>query len=290
MDRLKFYNIDDKYIEYLYQFDKKVPFNKNSKRPYIGIILEINEITYFAPMFSPKQQHNKYKANATHIRIGKDLGMIKLNNMIPVNKENLKYINFNDIQDKKYKNLLIQQNNFIQLNTDEIRQTAEKLYKFVTIDKKDFFIKLCCDFKLLEEKCKNYNNIMVEELKEVKNIFISNKPINIKDLKELEKQNYILNFEYSSTIKRLKNTLKQHNIEIEANMQYDITELRINAVKRGLGIGYVMKEAVKNELEKKELYEVKLPIELPISKINLIYIKQQLTQADKKFIKNYLKN
>ena len=105
MDRLKFYNIDDKYIEYLYQFDKKVPFNKNSKRPYIGIILEINEITYFAPMFSPKQQHNKYKANATHIRIGKDLGMIKLNNMIPVNKENLKYINFNDIQDKKYKNV-----------------------------------------------------------------------------------------------------------------------------------------------------------------------------------------
>ena len=51
-----------------------------------------------------------------------------------------------------------------------------------------------------------------------------------------------------------------------------------------------MKEAVKNELENKELYEVKLPIELPISKINLIYIKEQLTQSDKKFIKNYLKN
>ena len=73
-------------------------------------------------------------------------------------------------------------------------------------------------------------------------------------------------------------------------MQYDITELRINAVKSGLGIGYVMKEAVKNKLENKELYEVKLPIELPISEINLIYIKEQLTQSDKKFIKNYLKN
>ena len=33
-----------------------------------------------------------------------------------------------------------------------------------------------------------------------------------------------------------------------------------------MGIGYVMKEAVKNELENKELYEVKLPIELPIPK------------------------
>lgn len=156
MSRLKFYNIEDKYIEYLYQFDKKVPFNKNSKRPYIGIILEINGITYFAPMFSPKQQHCKYKANATHIKISENLGIIKLNNMIPVNSENLKYINFNNIQDKKYKNLLIQQNNFIQLNAENIRKTAEKLYKFVTIDKKKFFMELCCDFKLLEEKSKEY--------------------------------------------------------------------------------------------------------------------------------------
>ena len=73
-------------------------------------------------------------------------------------------------------------------------------------------------------------------------------------------------------------------------MQYDITELRINATKRGLGIGYVMKESVKNELENKELFEIKLPIKLPVSKINLIYVEEQLTQADKKFIKNYLKN
>ena len=138
MGRLKFYNIDDQYIEYLYQFDKKVPYNKNSKRPYIGIILEINGITYFASMFSPKQQHSKYKANVTHVRIGENLGMIKLNNMIPVNKENLKYIDFKEIQDKKYKLLLIQQNNFIQLNTEKIRNMADKLYKFVTVDKKEF--------------------------------------------------------------------------------------------------------------------------------------------------------
>ena len=159
MEKLKFYNIDDKYIEYLYQFDAKVPFNKNSKRPYIGIILEINEITYFAPMFSPKKQHDQYKNNIMNIRIGKNLGIIKLNNMIPVNKSNLKYINFNDIQDKKYRGLLIQQNNFIKLNTNDIRKKAEKLYKLVTIDKKDFFIKLSCDFKLLEKKYKDYEHL-----------------------------------------------------------------------------------------------------------------------------------
>lgn len=156
MERLKFYNIDDKYIEYLYQFDKKVPYNKNNKRPYIGIVLEVKGTKYFAPMFSPKQQHSKYKANATHININNNLGMIKLNNMIPVNEEDLQLIEFNKIQDKKYKNLLIQQNNFIQLNTDKIRNMANKLYEFVTVGKKEFFIQLSCDFKLLEQKLQEY--------------------------------------------------------------------------------------------------------------------------------------
>ena len=50
-----------------------------------------------------------------------------------------------------------------------------------------------------------------------------------------------------------------------------------------------MKEAVKNELEKKELYEVEMPIELPKMIVNLIYIKGEITRADKKFIKEYLK-
>ena len=106
----------------------------------------------------------------------------------------------------------------------------------------------------------------------------------------MKEQKYILPFEYTSTAKKLINSLKMYNISIEAYMEIDITELRINAVKRGLGIGYIMKEAVEEELKNKELYEVELPIELPSSKLNLMYIKEQLTKADKKFIKNYLKN
>ena len=60
-------------------------------------------------------------------------------------------------------------------------------------------------------------------------------------------------------------------------------------MKEGLGVGYVMKQAVKEELKKGELYEVEIPIKLPKSKINLIYMEGKLTKADKKFIKEYLK-
>ena len=56
-----------------------------------------------------------------------------------------------------------------------------------------------------------------------------------------------------------------------------------------MGIAYVIKEAVKNELVKKELYEVELPIDLPSIKLNLVYLRGELSKIDKKFIKEYLK-
>lgn len=159
-ERIKFYYIDNDYIEYLYQFDNKVPFNKNKKRPYIGIIIKVHNNNYFAPLFSPKQNHNKYSDNPTYMKIGKDYGIIRFNNMIPVIKESLIYIDFNKIQDKKYKNLIIAQNKFIQKNTVKIREKANKLYEFVTVDKKEFFVNLCCNFKLLENQSKIYKKML----------------------------------------------------------------------------------------------------------------------------------
>ena len=83
--------------------------------------------------------------------------------------------------------------------------------------------------------------------------------------------------------------MKCNNVNIVPDMEIDITELKVDATKMNLGLGYVMKDTVKNELKEKELYEVKLPIKLPSSTVNLLYLKGQLTNIDKKFIKEYLK-
>lgn len=156
LEKLKFYNIDNDYINYLYEFDKKVPFNKGEKRPYIGIVIKIENVRYFAPLFSPKKVHSKYSDNPTYMRIGGQYGIVRFNNMLPVAEKCLKYINFDDIDDEKYRNLILAQNVFIQRNTERIRKKAEKLYKWVTKDKKKFFVDLSCDFKLLEEKALLY--------------------------------------------------------------------------------------------------------------------------------------
>ena len=144
------------------------------------------------------------------------------------------------------------------------------------------------DFIVTDTTYSNEDEIVIESLKTINNIFVSKTPLKIEDVKELENLKFILNFDYTNTSKRLKEILNKYGVEIKANMKCDITELRVEAAKRNMGIAYIMKEAVIEELANKELYEVELPIELPSININLVYLDSQLTKVDKKFIKEYL--
>lgn len=145
------------------------------------------------------------------------------------------------------------------------------------------------DFVIIDTVPDNINNeLIIKTLKKINNIFISNELIEIKDIKEMEQYKYILNYKESISTKRLFEVLKENNVEIEADIQSDNTEMRIEEVRQGQGIGYVMKEAVEDALNKGELYEIKLPIKLPEVNINLIYIEKYLTKIDKIFIKKYL--
>lgn len=67
--KLNFYIIDDNYIEYLSQFDKHIAYNKNEKRPYIGVLLIVENHYYFAPLFSPKQKQYLFKVPLYYLTI-----------------------------------------------------------------------------------------------------------------------------------------------------------------------------------------------------------------------------
>jgi len=144
------------------------------------------------------------------------------------------------------------------------------------------------DFAVTDAKIDN-STVEIEELRTINNIFVSKTPLKISDIKELEDLNCILNINTTKTTKRLKELLEKYNVTIKSNMTSDATEVRVDAVKRNFGIAYVMKEAVKKNIEREELYEVEIPIELPVMKVNLVYLKGEITKADKKFIKDYLK-
>ena len=61
MERLRIYKISDKYVNYLHSIDNRVQFNKNAKRPYVGVVFKFGRHDYFVPMESPKPNHVNIK-------------------------------------------------------------------------------------------------------------------------------------------------------------------------------------------------------------------------------------
>ncbi|KUO52307.1 MAG: hypothetical protein APF76_04540 [Desulfitibacter sp. BRH_c19] len=157
MKKLRIYRIEDDYIEFLRRYDNiNVKYNKNSKRPYVGVVLVVNGIKYFAPLASPRPKHNKMKNSLDFIKIDKGkYGVINLNNMLPIVESALIEYNIMKEQDIAYRNLLLNQLSFINKNADIIMKKAARLYEKVTSGE-THLNKRCVKFKLLEEKCLEY--------------------------------------------------------------------------------------------------------------------------------------
>ena len=158
MKTLKIYYIDTNYINYLRKFDNRVAYNKSKARPYVGVVYTFNNQTYFAPLSSPKPKHLTMNNRALDIFKIKDgeLGIVNINNMIPTPISCLTEV-LPLVKDKQYRKLIIEQTTYLNNHKREL------------LDKVNFFMlkydtnKLskrtkdrCCAFRLLEEKCKEY--------------------------------------------------------------------------------------------------------------------------------------
>ncbi len=162
--RLKLYTIDDDYIKYLrsYIINKStILHNKNSNRPYVGIILKINDHTYFAPLTSDKR--GKYiNTNKPHIIKIKNnnvyYGSVLINNMIPVSKSLVRVLHYNNVEDKNYAILIANQINILNKLKPIILKNAAKFYDNVCSNSNEFFKSISNDFMQLEEKLNKYTN------------------------------------------------------------------------------------------------------------------------------------
>lgn len=147
------------------------------------------------------------------------------------------------------------------------------------------------DFAILDRIPSQYEkDIEVKEIMRSDYIFISDKNISIKDVKDLENYKYILAGEQRSNTIKLSKILKQYGVELDVRLRCGLTEQRVNAAKSEIGIAYVLREAAKKALTNKEVYEVELPnlIKLPEVSLDLVYVKGHLTKVDKEFIKKYI--
>lgn len=170
-DKLKWYVVDKQYVSYLKQFDNKIEDINYSERlkPYIGILITIDEVDYYVPISSVKEKHYRMKEDIDFIKITADdriLGVLNLNNMIPIDNENVKVLKYKEIEEyRKFKDdkekrlyisLLSYELGVINEKIDKIKNNAIKLYNEKIKRPNSKISKRCCDFRLLEEKCREY--------------------------------------------------------------------------------------------------------------------------------------
>lgn len=168
-DKLILVKLDADYCNYLRKYDNKVPYNYGEKElsPFIGVLFKVNKCMYFAPLSSPKPKHLKLKSKMDFFKIDKGkLGAINFNNMVPVTKNNIIKIDLNkksvNKKEAKYIKLLNEQIYWLNRHSEVLLGRSKRLYdKYVDNSLPISIASRCCNFKLLEEKCMEYNKVVV---------------------------------------------------------------------------------------------------------------------------------
>lgn len=126
------------------------------ERKYIGIVLKIGEMNYFAPLSSYKDKHKTMKESVDVIKI-KTYAVINLNNMIPVPDSQIVKIDINKEKDLKYRYLLQAESREVNRQRDRIRKNAEIVYRHKKRKGNSTpLAKRTNDFELLERLCREY--------------------------------------------------------------------------------------------------------------------------------------
>ncbi len=161
----KIVKVDSKYCDYLRQYDNKVSYNAGTKdlRPFIGVLFMIDKCEYFAPLSSPKPKHSKLKNTLDLIKIENGTyGVVNFNNMIPVMDKNYVIFDLNKKTENRAENfrleLLRNQLRWLTANKKDVNTKLKLLYNLYKSNKLPKNVKdRCCNFPLLEEKCREYN-------------------------------------------------------------------------------------------------------------------------------------
>lgn len=143
------------------------------------------------------------------------------------------------------------------------------------------------DFVILNEDEKNHDNLEIIKIKEIEHCFISsNIHSNIEySLSELNDYPLILQKKESNTRQYLDSIALDNKLILKPSLEVVSQDLVIEFTKIGLGIGFIIKELVGDELKRKELFEVKLKDRLSKKYIWLATSKNTIsTFASKKFI------
>ena len=153
-EKLDFYEVNVDYVKYLKQFDSRIPNveYQNRNKFLCGTLFKINGLNYFAPVssFNIKQSSN-YVIEVGNVPVGS----VRYSFMFPVPDAEIKQKVINNESDYQYRFLLRQELKYCNKNREVIQSKAKAIYH-KALDKNTTYHQFCCDFQLLEKKCKEW--------------------------------------------------------------------------------------------------------------------------------------
>lgn len=178
-----FYVVDINYLKYLHDIDSEVFYDAAKaydRKPFLGVIVTIDNCTYFIPLTSGKPKHADWKLCDTGhyliyeiiknkavrkrdiIKQYKDeqvyriLAVLDIKKMIPVPQGRYMRIDFSQVEDKQYRRLLIKEYEFCWGIRDGVLERAVKIYTEQKQNGKVY--PFYCDYSRLEKACAEYEN------------------------------------------------------------------------------------------------------------------------------------
>lgn len=170
----KWVTISEKYLDYLREFDSRVPFSnygKNKYKPFFGTLFEKDGLIYVASISHVQQRHISMKNALDFIKIyipdGKFdrlVAVVNLRYMFPVPKDIIEELYYRDIakhrsfssDEEKSKYIDLLKKELASINTMNFEKKAKRLYLLKNDYPDSKISKQCIEFKLLEEKAKIY--------------------------------------------------------------------------------------------------------------------------------------
>ncbi len=164
---IDFYDVDKKYIEFLQNSETEVrgftrvpnmEYGVRMQKFLCGIVLKINEINYYVPVTSKKERlPDSVLVLIPTDKIDQIKGSLKFNYMIPVPDFAITVRKINSEPDLSRRRFLNGQLLYCQSIETIILNQARRTYnKWFEGKGSERFYYNCCDFKLLEEKYKEF--------------------------------------------------------------------------------------------------------------------------------------
>lgn len=157
---LDIYTVDEGYVRSLqplapHLFHNSRPGQAHSRK-FVGVVLEIGDLKYFAPLSSFKPKHRKMRNGMDFLKVG-DFAVINLNCMFPVPDGLCQRVSIRGEPDTSYRSLLRNEWRIIRKMEDRIVRNARNLYRHKLANGNSTKLAARCnDFALLEEACRAY--------------------------------------------------------------------------------------------------------------------------------------